>query len=72
VTALPDEGSTTVEEWVVAWFPPDVEQRRKRFTDEAKARSFAAEEPASKWHPLLEHRLTTTVIVAEFVPLDGS
>lgn len=64
-----NDGATVVEEWVVLWFPPEGD-RDKRFTDEAKARRFARREDVAEWNPLLDHRVTTTTVKSEFVPLD--
>lgn len=65
----PDESTSTADEWVVVWFPPDAAQREKRFKDEDKARRFAAEDDVAEWAPLLDHRITTTTVVSELVPL---
>jgi hypothetical protein len=65
----PDEAVTTVEEWVVVWFPPDAPERSRRFTVEDKARTFAVSEDVAVYAPLLDHRITTTVVVSELVPL---
>lgn len=57
------------DEWVVVWFPPGEPTREKRFGDEARARMFAVREDIADWAPLLEHRVTTTSVVAELIPL---
>jgi hypothetical protein len=62
-------GESTVEEWVVVWFPPDARDRTRRFTEESKARAFAATPDIAEWNPLLDHRITTTIVVSELVPL---
>lgn len=58
----------TIEEWVIVWFPPEADRSRK-FRREQAARDFAATEEVAQWHPLMEHRRTTTSVESELVPL---
>ena len=67
----PPEHITKTEEWVVVWFPPEGDHR-KTFTGtdaEDKARQFARTDDVSEWNPLLDHRIVTTMVVSELVPL---
>lgn len=64
----PPDSYSEVEEWVVLWFPPD-RDREWKTNDEAKARRKAAKDGVAQWNPLLEHRITTTVVVSELVAL---
>lgn len=65
----PPETVTVKEQWVVVWFPPTAPQREKRFTEEDKAREFAADPDVAEWAPLLDHRITTTTVESQLVPL---
>ena len=49
---------TITERWTIIWFAPDGDHRKK-FTDETKARKFAASEDVVDWNPLMEHEIAT-------------
>lgn len=70
-SAATEEGVTVTEKWVVVWFPPDAPERERRFDTERAARRFAASADVAVWNPLLDHRITTSWIVSELVPLEA-
>lgn len=52
------------EQWIVVWFPPDVDKRERKYRSEGDARSFADHGTHDDlrirdWNPLLVHRVTT-------------
>lgn len=62
--------STTIDtRYVILWFPPDGD-KRKAFTDEGRAREFAANNEVANWHPLMERLTVTTITETELIPLD--
>lgn len=66
----PDETVTVTDRWVVVWFPPDAPERERSFDTEDAARRFAAKDDIAAWAPLLDHRITTTMLVSECAPLE--
>lgn len=61
----------TTEEYVVVWFPPNVEKREKKFFDFDKALKFSEKGESgdyrvAQWNPLIEWR---TVTITEEVRL---
>ena len=56
------------EEWIIVWFPSDVEKRERKFSTEEAARSFAEHGVyggtdgyrVRDWNPLMVHRRTVT------------
>ena len=60
---------TTVDEWVIVWFPPNEAQCLRKFRTETAARSFAAGKAVAYWNPLMEHRRITMSVESKLVPL---
>lgn len=53
-------------EWIIMWFPPEGDCKRK-FRNEQAARRYAATEVVAKWNPLMEK--ITKSVTSELVPL---
>lgn len=64
--------STITGRWTIEWFPPQGD-RKKRFTTEHAARSFAADDEVAPWYPILVHaevKTTVTLVSTEQLRAD--